>query len=68
MVMPDMNGEEVYSRLKDINQNVKILIASGYSPEGLPKELNIREGVNFIQKPFDLRYLFKATRKMLDGE
>ncbi len=68
MVMPDMNGEEVYSRLKDINQNVKVLIASGYSPEGLPKELNIREGVNFIQKPFDLRHLFKATRKMLDGE
>jgi len=68
MVMPDMNGEEVYSRLKDINQNVKVLIASGYSPEGLPKELNIREGVNFIQKPFDLRRLFKATRKMLDAE
>ncbi|MBW1753218.1 MAG: response regulator [Deltaproteobacteria bacterium] len=68
MVMPDMNGEEVYSRLKDINQNVKILIASGYGPEGLPKELNIREGVNFIQKPFDLRHLFKATRKMLDNE
>ena len=30
MIMPDMNGSEVFERIREINPDVKILLSSGY--------------------------------------
>ncbi|RMG69290.1 MAG: hybrid sensor histidine kinase/response regulator, partial [Nitrospirae bacterium] len=35
MIMPRMSGTEVFQRLKNIDENVKIIIASGYSNDGI---------------------------------
>ena len=66
MVMPGMNGEEVYTKLKAMDPDVKVLISSGYSVDGLPEEFGAHDSERFLQKPFDLKTLFKKTREILD--
>ncbi len=68
MVMPDMGGGETYDRLKDINPDIKVLLASGYSIEGQATEI-INRGCNgFIQKPFNMSGLSQKIRAVLDKE
>ena len=66
MIMPEMNGEEVYLKLKEIDPKVKVLISSGYSMDGLPEGFGVQKAERFLQKPFDLKTLFKKTREILD--
>jgi len=66
MVMPGMNGEEVYMKLKAMDPDVKVLISSGYSVDGLPEEFGDHTRERFLQKPFNLKTLFKKTREVLD--
>jgi CheY-like chemotaxis protein len=39
MIMPEMNGGEVYDRIKKINPDVKVLLSSGYSIDGQATEI-----------------------------
>jgi PAS domain S-box-containing protein len=66
MIMPQMNGGEVYDRLKKINTDVKVLLASGYSRNGQAEEILERGCNGFIQKPFNINYLSQKIREVLD--
>ena len=66
MIMPGMNGEEVYNKLKETDPDVKVLISSGYSADGLPEGFGVQNRESFLQKPFDLKTLFRKTREVLD--
>ena len=65
MIMPGMNGEQVYDRLVEINPDVKGLLSNGYSQIG-PTEKTLKKGCNgFIQKPFKIKLLSQTIRKIL---
>lgn len=65
MVMPNMNGGETYEKIKEINPNAKVLLASGYSIEGDVAE-KLKNGCNgFIKKPFSMRNLSEKLREIL---
>jgi len=66
MVMPDMSGGETYDKLKKINPDIKILLASGYSMNGQATEIMDRGCSGFIQKPFKMRELSQKLREILD--
>ncbi|MFO7460532.1 MAG: response regulator, partial [Desulfatiglandales bacterium] len=67
MVMPDMGGEALYEKLKEIHPHVKTLLSSGYSIDGQAMEI-MKKGCNgFIQKPFGLADLSAKVRNILDG-
>ncbi len=69
MVMPDgMNGKELAEKLLGERPDLKVLYMSGYSAGVVGKELCLREGINFMQKPFDPANLAKTIRKRLDEE
>ena len=66
MVMPGMNGEQVYDNLVKINPDIKVLVSSGYSQNG-PAARILKKGCNgFIQKPFKIQLLSQAVRKVLN--
>ncbi len=65
MTMPGMSGGETYHRLKAIDENVKVLLSSGYSITGLAKETLDQGAVGFIQKPFTLETLSQKLREVL---
>jgi two-component system cell cycle sensor histidine kinase/response regulator CckA len=67
MIMPEMNGGEVYDRLKQIDPAVKVLLSSGYSMNGDAKEILSRGCNGFIQKPFGLCELSRKIRTVLDS-
>jgi two-component system cell cycle sensor histidine kinase/response regulator CckA len=66
MIMPGMNGGEVYDRIKEINPHAKILLSSGYSIDGQAADILKRGCDGFIQKPFSMEVLSGRIRKVLE--
>ena len=65
VIMPEMNGEELSRRIKDIYPDVKILFISGYTQNHITHEGMIKEGVNFLHKPFSSTELVSWIQKIL---
>jgi len=68
MMMPGMDGKEVYLKMKKIDPGVKILICSGYAPDGMVQSLIGSNRDAFIQKPFLPSELCHRVCKMLHGQ
>ena len=66
MIMPDMSGSDTYESLKEIDPDIKVLLASGYSIDGLATEIMDRGCNGFIQKPFKMKELSQKLREILD--
>jgi two-component system cell cycle sensor histidine kinase/response regulator CckA len=66
MIMPGMNGGEVFDRLKAMDPSCRVLLSSGYSIEGQARAIMLRGCDGFIQKPFDLVQLSQRVREVLD--
>jgi two-component system, cell cycle sensor histidine kinase and response regulator CckA len=68
MVMPEMDGGEVYRELRKIDPDVKVILSSGFSSGGRAGEL-MREGIRaFVQKPYTVNALCAAVRRVLDQD
>ena len=66
MIMPDMGGGEVFGKLRAMNPDIGVLLASGYSIEGQASEI-LEQGCDaFIQKPFNVMDLSQKIRDILD--
>jgi PAS domain S-box-containing protein len=68
MVMPGgINGRQLGEQLLKENPKLKIIYASGYSPEVAGGDFPLKEGVNFLTKPFEMHKLAKTIRDNLDA-
>jgi PAS domain S-box-containing protein len=65
MVMPDMGGKETFEAIRRINPAAKVLLASGYSMNGLAAEIMNRGCDGFIQKPFSMEELSRRIGLLL---
>ena len=65
MIMPDMGGGEVYERLKDINRNVKAILATGYSLDGEASRILKKGCDGVIQKPYSIDRLSRVIYRVL---
>jgi len=69
LVMPGgVSGLELARKLTQQNPRLKVIYTSGYSPEIAGKDAALREGVNFLAKPFNPRKLAQAIRDSLDRD
>jgi len=66
-IMPGMSGKEVLEVLKEIDENVRVLIASGYSENGQAKDLFAGAADGFLQKPATMFQLISKIRSILDA-
>ncbi len=66
MTMPAMSGGETYDRLKEINPDVLVLLASGYAINEEAQEILNRGCRGFIQKPFTITELSKKIYETLN--
>ena len=64
MIMPEMGGKETFEKIREINPDVKILIASGYSLGENTTEILERGGSGFIQKPYTMMELAQKIREL----
>jgi len=68
LIMPDMSGSDAFDKLKDVNPDIKILLASGYSINGQATQLIEKGCDGFIQKPFNMKALSEKIGEVLSGE
>lgn len=66
MIMPVMNGADLFEDLRNIDQGVNVILSSGYSQEGMTQELLDRGVKGFLQKPFNKKQLSKGIEKLLN--
>jgi CheY-like chemotaxis protein len=66
LIMPAMGGTECLKELLEIDPEVNVLAASGYSSDGSANE-TIRMGAKgFVSKPFRAKELLRDVRRVLD--
>lgn len=64
--LPGISGEKVFDILKQINPDIKILIASGYGKDYLEKKIFQRKIKNFMAKPFQLKQLSNKLNELIN--
>ncbi len=66
ILMPKMNGFQVYEEIKKINPDVKVVVISGYTNE--PEILNFiaQNKLRFFRKPFHIEDVVDAIKKILE--
>jgi len=69
MVMPDgISGWQLAEKLKAENPKLKVIYTTGYSPDLMGKDFVIKEGVNFLQKPYPPQNLVQTVRNGLESD
>ncbi|MEO6035566.1 MAG: ATP-binding protein, partial [Verrucomicrobiota bacterium] len=69
LVMPEgMTGSDLSKRLLQDNPDLKVIFTSGYSADTVGKDFVLREGINFLQKPYHPDKLTQTVRDCLDGK
>ena len=68
LILPDMEGGEIYSRMIEVRPNLKVIVCSGYSIDG-PAQAILDAGAQaFIQKPLTVVTLSENLREVFGGE
>lgn len=66
VVMPQMNGKELYQKLQLDRPSLKAVFMSGYTSAVIAHHGVIEEGTNFLKKPFTAAGLLETIRMALD--
>lgn len=66
LVMPDMGGETVFNKIREIKPDTKVLFASGHYMSDQTRALLEAGSSDFLQKPFNLRQLSTKIRCIID--
>jgi two-component system, cell cycle sensor histidine kinase and response regulator CckA len=67
MVMPGgMMGTDLAAELRSSNPKLKVIYTTGYSPGMSDQQAPLREGVNFLPKPYSPHVLAGIVRRCLD--
>jgi CheY-like chemotaxis protein len=67
VVMPQLSGRELGSRLAVLQPELPVLYMSGYTGDDVIQRGLLEPGVPFQQKPFTPEGLARKVREMLDG-
>lgn len=67
VIMPDMNGRDLFERLREHRPDMKVLFMSGYTGEIIARHGILEEGVHLVQKPFTIASLTNKVRQVLDA-
>jgi two-component system cell cycle sensor histidine kinase/response regulator CckA len=68
MVMPGgMMGTDLAAELRTSNPKLKVIYTTGYSPGISSQKVPLREGVDFLPKPYSPHVLAGIVRRCLDG-
>ena len=62
VIMPGMNGKEVYRVLKEKKPSLKVLYMSGYAPD----IISLESDKDFLAKPFSIEQLITAVRHAME--
>ncbi|MGM0442204.1 MAG: response regulator, partial [Elusimicrobiota bacterium] len=67
VILPDGNGIDVAKKLKELENNLRIVATSGYIADEIDREDIAEEDFKFIEKPFSLEKIREILTE-LSGE
>ena len=67
VIMRQMNEQELYQKVIQIQSDIKVLFMSGYTSEIIAKKGVVTANVHFLQKPFERVGLVRAVRRALEA-
>ena len=65
MAMPGLDGRETYEALREIRDDVLVVLSSGYTEEDALSKLGASGLVEFVHKPYKMNTLLAAVRRAL---
>jgi PAS domain S-box-containing protein len=65
VIMPDMNGKQLFERLRSYLPDLKVVYMSGYPKDVIAHHGVLDEGISFIQKPFSVETLMDKVTMAL---
>jgi len=65
VVMPGMNGKELYEAVSAVFPDIRVLFMSGFTEDIITHGGIIDDGIPFLQKPFSVDELAKRVREVL---
>jgi CheY-like chemotaxis protein len=68
VIMPEMNGKELYSKIVDLRPQIKVIFMSGYTDDVIAHHGVLDEGLHFLQKPFSIGALARTVVGVLDAQ
>jgi PAS domain S-box-containing protein len=66
VIMPALNGGEVYKVIKSMVPTMRVLFCSGYTKDVANGQVGLDEGMNFLSKPFTPKELLMKIREVLN--
>ena len=67
VIMPEMNGRDLFARLSAQYPDLRVLFMSGYTDNVIAHQGVMDPDVSFIQKPFSVQGLAAKVRAVIDG-
>jgi len=67
VVMPEMNGSELWEQIEKLRPATRCVFMSGYTADIIAQRGVLDRGIHFLQKPFSLHQLALKMREALDG-
>ena len=67
VIVPRLNGREIYRRVQRAHPDARVLFMSGYTDNVVGSQGILEEGINFLQKPFTTQDLLMKVEEVLDG-
>ena len=68
VLMPGMDGKDVWQELTRVDPGIGVVFMSGFVNELILPAGSSSRGTAFIQKPFDIKKLVSVIQKYMDGE
>jgi two-component system, NtrC family, sensor kinase len=68
VMMPRMNGREVYQHMKLLDPDVNAIFCSAYDLETAQLGFIAEQGLRFLQKPFDTATLLRVVHDVLEQQ
>jgi len=66
MKLPDMSGEEVLEKVKEVNKDIPVLVITGYGGDQVAIDMMRKGAVDFLTKPVEPQILIKAVKNALE--
>ena len=64
LTMPQMDGEETFVRLRELNPDVRVILMSGFNQQEAVDRFAGKGLAGFVQKPFDFDAMLAAVRQV----
>jgi CheY-like chemotaxis protein len=65
IIMPEMNGRELYRQLRALHPGLRVICMSGYDSDAVAHRGMLEDGIPLLHKPFEASLLGETVRKAL---